>query len=1241
MGVALSTLFLAACSSSSGNDDGEVETNAAPMAQDQSVTLDQDTTANVTLGYTDADGPGPYTFTIVQGPANGTLGGDDGDAAVAYTPAAGYSGPDSFTFRVNDGLDDSDIATVSLTVVAVATNTAPTAQDQSVILNQDMTANVTLGYTDPDGPGPYAFTIVQGPANGSLGGDDGDAAVTYTPAASYSGPDNFTFRVNDGLDDSDIATVRLTVEAVATNTAPTAHDQSVTLDQDTTANITLGYTDSDGPGPYTFTIVQGPADGTLGDDDGDASVTYTPSAGHSGPDTFTFRVNDGLDDSTVATVSLTVEETSTEPPPTISIADATVTEVNSGTVALIFDVNLSAAADEDVVVEYATAEGTAEAGSDFEAVADTLTITAGATSGSINVTVQGDTLYEPDENFTMTLSAPVNATLGTATATGTIENDDAVPAISISDAQATEGDSGTTQLTFDVTVSTASGVEATAEYTTSDGSAASGSDYTAASGTVSFPPGNTSQTIVVDVLGDSSEEDDETLTITLSNPADASLTTTTATGTIIDDDDSVTVGLDSRPQNLTCVAPPRPETGTNVALDDAYPNLPNISQPTKMLLEPVADPRWFVLRKSGQVVTVDPDNATVVSTYIDRSGVVRTTSEAGMLGLAFHPDYPATPEIFLSYTVNHSGPVTRSVISRLILDDVVTPGAGTVEQVILEVDQDFDNHNGGDIAFGADGYLYIGLGDGGGGGDPNNRAQDTTRLLGSMLRIDVLGSGVTHPGNPYDIPPDNPFAGNAECGPSGNADDCPEIYAWGLRNPWRWSFDPPTGDMWVADVGQNAWEEVNLVELGGNYGWRCREGTHDYNTSGCGTGLIDPVAEYSHTLGNSITGGFVYRGSALPDLEGRYIFADYGSGRFWALQSDGQGGYTNEEIAQNDNYGATAFGVGPDGELYFTDINTSRLRKLVPDTSSANDTIPDSLADTGCTDPSDVTQPYGGLLPYDLNAPFWSDGAAKERYLGLPDGTVITREADDDWSFPAGTVIVKNFRLDGNLVETRQLMRHPDGTWAGYTYEWNALQTAAARVRGGKTVAIGGQDYIFPSEAQCMECHTNAAGFALGPETAQLNRDFTYPSTQRTANQLETLDHIMMFASPLPGPASGLPMLTEPDDMGAALGDRARAYLHTNCAQCHRPNGPTPSTMGLRYTTSLADTNACDAPPLEGDLGIANARLIAPGDASRSLVIERATRRDSHGMPPVGSNLVDTDGVTLLTNWIEGLAGCN
>ncbi|MDH3806026.1 MAG: hypothetical protein OEU90_11225, partial [Gammaproteobacteria bacterium] len=386
-------------------------------------------------------------------------------------------------------------------------------------------------------------------------------------------------------------------------------------------------------------------------------------------------------------------------------------------------------------------------------------------------------------------------------------------------------------------------------------------------------------------------------------------------------------------------------------------------------------------------------------------------------------------------------------------------------------------------------------------------------------------------------------------------------------------------------------------------------------------------------------GGFVYRGTAIPGLAGRYVFGDFASGRIWALQDNGQGGYIKEELLDTST-GPSSFGVDRDGELYFTDFNNGRIMKLVP-AGGGIDPVPDSLIDSGCTDPNAVTQPYAGLVPYDINARFWSDGADKDRYIGLPNGTTMSINAEDDWVFPAGTVMVKNFRLNGRLIETRHLMRHPDGVWAGYTYEWNDSQTQATRVHGGKIQTIQGQDWVFPDEAQCLQCHTSVAGVALGPETAQLNRDFTYPSTGRTHSQLETLDQIVMFSSPLPGDPSTLPFMPDPTDMSADLGDRARAYLHTNCAQCHQPGGPTPDNLDLRYTTSLADTNACNVAPDAGDLGIPMPFIIAPGDASSSVLVARTNRRDVDGMPPLGSTIVDADGVTLLTDWINGLANCN
>lgn len=696
----------------------------------------------------------------------------------------------------------------------------------------------------------------------------------------------------------------------------------------------------------------------------------------------------------------------------------------------------------------------------------------------------------------------------------------------------------------------------------------------------------------------------------------------------------VVVGLDARPDNATCVAPVRAPAGTSVDVAEAFPNLPNVSNPTKALVEPVANPRWFVLARAGQVRTFDPANATAYTGFLDVSPV-RTVGEGGLLGMAFHPNYPATPEIFLSYTINGpTGIPARSVVSRFILDDISSPGAGTVEEIIIEIDQDFDNHNGGDIDFGPDGYLYIGLGDGGGGGDPLERAQNRTTLLGSMLRIDVVGTGAD-----YSIPGSNPNFGNAKCGPGQNTNLCPEIYAWGLRNPWRWSFDRPTGVLWLGDVGQNLWEEVDQIVLNGNYGWDCREGAHDFETSGCNGPFVEPVSEYSHGVGESITGGHVYRGNAIPILNGRYVFGDFVTGRIWALSSDGMGGYTNEELANTpDNI--SSFTIDQDGEVYYTDYGDGRIMQLVQ-SGGGIDPVPNLLSASGCVDPADITRPYSGVVPYGINATFWSDGADKDRHIGIPNGTAISINAEDDWDFPPGSVLVKNFSLNGKLIETRHLMRHPDGAWAGYTYEWNATETEATRVRGGKVENIDGQDWIFPDEAMCLACHTAAAGVALGPETGQMNRDFTYPSTGRTHGQLETLDAVSMFSSPLQGDPATLPVMPDPMDATADLGERARAYLHTNCAQCHRPGGPTPVGVDLRYTTLLANTAACDITPTAGDLGLNMARIIAPGDAARSVLIERMSRRDTSGMPPIGSSLVDTAGVTLLTDWVNSLASCN
>jgi len=368
--------------------------------------------------------------------------------------------------------------------------------------------------------------------------------------------------------------------------------------------------------------------------------------------------------------------------------------------------------------------------------------------------------------------------------------------------------------------------------------------------------------------------------------------------------------------------PPPPTNPPAIALDAVYPSLPAFLSPVLAVQAPGDAARWYVVEQRGMVHVFDNDPAVASSAvFVDiRARVDDGPGEAGLLGMAFHPDFATNGYVYLSYTRNLG--TLESVIARYALNGNALDPAS--ETILLTVAQPFGNHNGGNIAFGPDGYLYIGLGDGGGAGDPDENGQDTTTLLGAMLRIDVDGAA------PYAIPGDNPFAGNTECAAGPTTQPCPEIYAWGFRNPWRWSFDRETGDLWVGDVGQNLWEEVDRVELGMNYGWDEREGAHCFEPpSGCSTASVDPITEYSHDLGDrSITGGFVYRGAAFPALRGFYVFGDFISGRIWSVAADaGQG--TEPDLLLASTRNIAAFAEGADGELYVV-AYAGRLYRIVP-----------------------------------------------------------------------------------------------------------------------------------------------------------------------------------------------------------------------------------------------------------------------------------------------------------------------
>lgn len=336
--------------------------------------------------------------------------------------------------------------------------------------------------------------------------------------------------------------------------------------------------------------------------------------------------------------------------------------------------------------------------------------------------------------------------------------------------------------------------------------------------------------------------------------------------------------------------------------------------------------RVVLAQQQGQIHVFDnKEGAQTTKLFLDLSPKVTykdNENEEGFLGLAFHPKYKENGEFFAYYTTK-SAPHT-SVVSRFrVSKDDPSKADPNFEEILLTIPQPFWNHNGGTICFGPDGYLYVALGDGGAGNDPLNNAQNLQTWLGSILRIDV---DKKENGKNYGIPADNPFVGIVAAGAAPNRQTplvLPEIYAYGLRNVWRMSFDRKTKTGWVADVGQNVWEEINILEKGGNYGWNLREGKHVFTPAGYGTisTLIDPIWEYHHDVGKSITGGYVYRGKAVPELEGYYLYADYVSGKVWGLKYDEakKQVVANRPIAHNfPTLPVISFGEDEMGEVYFT-----------------------------------------------------------------------------------------------------------------------------------------------------------------------------------------------------------------------------------------------------------------------------------------------------------------------------------
>jgi uncharacterized repeat protein (TIGR03806 family) len=689
-------------------------------------------------------------------------------------------------------------------------------------------------------------------------------------------------------------------------------------------------------------------------------------------------------------------------------------------------------------------------------------------------------------------------------------------------------------------------------------------------------------------------------------------------------------GLDARVGVSGLQIPTAPAGSGPVRAVNAFPGL-SLPGATSLVAAGDGSNRFFSTDRNGVVKVFAIDgNVTQASTVVDISAKVDDSAgENGMLGLAFDPAFTSNRYFYVSYVTTG----TRKVrVSRFTMNSVGGSIASAAsETTVLEYDHPSNDHFGGWLAFGPDGMLYLSTGDGGN----QQLVQNTSSLFGKILRIRINSNAT------YSIPSDNPFAGSP-------------VWAYGFRNPWRCSFDRAAttadGNLWCGDVGQSDREEVNRVNKGANYGWPYFEGDLAYDNPGNRpySDFEPAVYQYSHTTGVAVIGGFVYRGSAMPSLAGRYLYSDFNTPELWAVRTDGSGNFVdNTEVASIGQGQPQTIGQGPSGEIYLVTGQGMVYRFEETGGGGSAATMPATLSATGLFTDTAALTPAPFMIDYTVNAPFWSNGAAKRRWFVLPDGQSIQFAADGPWTFPVGTITVKHFDLplaDGSTtrVETRVMVHRTNG-WAGFTYRWRADQQDADLLSDDASATYQALDpatntattltYNFPSPAQCLQCHTQATGRVLGLNTLQFNGNHTYAATGRGDNQLRTLNHIGVFSQDI-GAASQFGAMPDPANESAALDTRARAYLDTNCSICHRPGGPTPVNMDLRYTTSLADTLLVG---VGNQASIAGTRVVA-GNHANSLLWQRAgSSAGSVRMPPVGVSLVDGNALQMLANWIDSL----
>ncbi|MCC7335689.1 MAG: PQQ-dependent sugar dehydrogenase [Pirellulaceae bacterium] len=618
----------------------------------------------------------------------------------------------------------------------------------------------------------------------------------------------------------------------------------------------------------------------------------------------------------------------------------------------------------------------------------------------------------------------------------------------------------------------------------------------------------------------------------------------------------------------------------------------------------------------------------------------------------FDPDYEQNGYIYVFSNGTTGQPNKKNRVSRFTVSrraDAGMPVDVDSELIILEWYS--EGHDGGGMVFAPDGMLYISTGDGTSDSDEWMSAQDVTGLQGGVLRIDVRQATAEQP---YIIPTDNPFL------------DIPgargEFWAIGLRNPWRMDIDRKSGQIWVGNNGQDLWESVHIIGRGENYGWSVYEGSHPFMVNRqLGPGKLTlPTLEHHHIESRSLTGGVVYDGSKLPELTGAYLYGDYSTGKIWAVRHDGKQVIWHEEIADT-TLQISSFCNSHHGEILMTDHTADGgvYRLMANPALLAAEKAPEfprKLSETGLFDSVAEHRVAPGVISYSVNAPGWHDGAVAERFLAIPDDKQIDYKSRRGWNFPDGAVLLQTLSLEvvsqtgvaPRRIETRMLTRQ-QGEWAAYSYLWNDAQGDALLVDAlGRDLlletplasAAGSQGndqrtWRVPGRAECLSCHSRAINFVLGMSEVQMNRQHFYGA--RSDNQLRTLEHIGLFSGPLPKPPTQLERLVDPYDSQAPLEERAKSYLHTNCAGCHVNSGGGNSRMLLEYDTPLANMNLISQFPQHATFGIAQPLIVAPGEPERSVMLARVARRGVGQMPPLFSNRVDHRAVELLRQWMAGM----